>query len=471
LALLVGGAFALPTSPDFGALPGGWRAPPPLAPLAPQFSPLAEIPELGDSVVVGFDAQAGELLQGGFAPEVSVRRASFGPHVSLGTERWRVGLTTRIDRPVFASSDSVRRLRWLWPGSPVVGVSLDLGRRLSLSLQNGAGTLAAQAGASLPLGADADLDVQARRARDRGRLQVAVSDAPAIPLEWVGDRTGGRMDLRLRPGSRGELVASLTQEEGSPVADENRTHLEGTSVSTGWNLRWEPATSGLWMDASGGHAWVRTQGVLDSAGERRVFHDGELRSWQRSAAAGWTGRSWRAGLRGDHRIVASPAPSYFAPFLSWNVFDPSAWSPVNQILSDQREFVHGTAELRRLSASLRHLRRFGPLEIDAEATTAWNALDPELVLRTTRMNLFGLGYSVRSDTVVSPRLRLWTLEPAVRAVLRLRSLGEAGLSARATAPLAVRRLGPRPPPDAVPDPRAEDPRGLWETALFWRRAW
>lgn len=469
---MVGGACAFSPAPESGSLPGAWIAPPPLAPLFGTFAPLeAASSRLGDSLVFGFDSRAGELVEGGRAPEWSIRSASFRSYASLGTTRWRVGLSTGLDRPVLASTDPDRRLRWLWPQSPHVGLRLDLGPRFATRIEQGAGVVAGQARVSLPLGSGADLDLHGRRARERGILRIAVADAPSIPLAWTGERTGGRVDLRIRPGDLGEFTGTLAQEEGSPGPAEPGTLLEGTSSSTGWGLRWEPRSEGPWLEASGTHGWVRSEGLVDSGGGRRTFHDAQARSWRRSAGLGWTAPSWRSGAHAEHFVGALPASRYFEPFLSWNALDPSSWAAVRQILSDQREFVQGTVEWRRAAASACRTSTAGPLELRYGAALAWTGIDARTILRTTRMSLFGLGYDVRSDSLAGSRLRSWTLEPHLRAVLRLATFGEIGLQGHATVPLSVRRLGRQatPPPESAGAP--DDPRGLWDVALSWRRAW
>lgn len=419
----------------------------------------------------GFDSRAGELVQGGHTPEWSIRSASFRSYASLGTARWRIGLSTGLDRPVFATTDPDRHLRWLWPQSPRVGLRLDLGSRVTTQVEQGAGVVAGQARVSIPLASGSDLDLHGRRARERGILRVAVDDAPSIPLAWSGERTGGRIDLRIRPRALGEFTGTLAQEEGSPGPAEPGTRLEGTSSSTEWGLRWEPRLEGPWLEASGTHGWVRSEGVVDSGGGRRTFHDAQARSWRRSAGLGWAAPSWRAGARAEHFVGALPAASFFEPFLSWNALDPSSWSAVRQVLSDQREFVQGTVEWRRVAASASRASGAGPLALRYGAALAWTGIDARTILRTTRMSLFGLGYDIQSDSLAGPRLRLWTLEPHLRAVLGLPALGEIGLQAHATVPLSVRRLGRQatPPPESAGAP--DDPRGLWDVALSWRRAW
>jgi hypothetical protein len=348
---------------------------------------------------------------------------------------------------------------------------LDLGPRVTTRIEQGAGVVAGQARVAIPLGSGADLDLHGRRARERGILRIAVADAPSIPLAWTGERTGGRVDLRIRPGALGEFTGSLAQEEGSPGPAESGTSLEGTSSSTEWGVRWDPRLEGPWFDASGTHGWVRSEGFVDSGGGRRTFHDAQARSWRRRVGLGWSGHSWRVGARGEHLVGAAPAASYFEPFLSWNALDPSSWSAIRQVLSDQREFVQGTVEWRRASASADRISSAGPLELRYGADLAWTGIDARTILRTTRMSLFGLGYDVRSDSLPGPSLRLWTLEPRLRAVLRLAAIGEIGLQGRATVPLSVRRLGRDVPAGQEPADRPEDPRGLWDASLSWRRAW
>jgi len=390
---------------------------------------------------------------------------------SLATGSWRLEVRSGLTRPVFVLRQSGVSARWAYPRSPGVSMRLALGDRLDLSLDQSPGILRGVAATRIPLGEAIRLDLAARRTLEHGSLLVAIDDKPEIGIGWSASRLGAEGGLAFR-AQAGTLATSLLHEQGHPEPLDAHDHLQTRDIASGWSLEWTPAVAGPRGSLRTHHAEIRSSASVDTAGSSRRFHDMLLRSSSVLAKAGWSAPRWSAGIGWEDHVVDLPSASYFAPFLSWNVFDPSPWGPVDQILSDQREHLAGTIELRRFSATARRRIGRGSWRLDLGLDASWWALDPFVVHRTTRLAFLGLGYSVVADTGVRPRIRAWTLAPSTDLTWDAGFWGAFAAGGHATLPVHLERLDP---PATAPGDTASGTdggmRGLWSATISWSRSW
>lgn len=455
-ASLTSGAFAL--------------VPVPLAPLLPGEETPATTPHLhGDAFELGLEAEVGEFLEGGLDPRVSVGDASFQTRGSLADRNWQVEVLSGRFHSWTEGSGSGFSSRWRPPQSPAIAMRFRRGERLHLTFEQREGSMRGSGSLAIPLSERIEISVEGFHSRDRGSLGIAMEGYPEIAIEWSGSRTGADGGLGLLVGSLGKLRARLGRSVGEPL-DLDAIHVLRTEGrSSTWSLRWDPTSTGPWFELLSHHGSVASRASIDTAGSSRDFHDLLLRSSVQRSAGGWAWTRGRGGAGWSRTIVEIPASSYFEPFLAWNAFNPSEWAPVEQILSDQREFLHGTLEIRRLHADLASNRSKGRGRASFAVSTSWWALDPRFVRRTTRMSFLGAGYRMESDTSDSWRLRAWTLAPSLDLAWDGGPWGEISTRTAATLPLTVRRLGP---PRHAPKGQAgeESWRGLWNAGLGWRRS-
>lgn len=455
-ASLASGAFAL--------------VPAPLAPLLPTPEARTSTPHLhGDAFELGVQGHVEEFLEGGLDPRLSVGSGSFLTRGSLAGRDWQIEVQSGRFHSWIQASTPTFGARWRQPQGPDIAMVFSRTERLRLTLEQREGSVRGTGTALVGLADRVDLSLEAFHARARGLVQAEMEEYPSIRIDWNGVRTGGEGGLDVHVGALGVLHGRLGRAEGEPGDLEARYTLRTSSRSTTWSLGWDPEVPGPWLELVAHHGEVASTATADTAGSSRAFHDLLLRSSVHRTAGGWSGRAWRSGLGWTRIVLEIPPSSYFGPFLAWNTFNPSSWAPVEQILSDQREHLHGTLEIRRLHAGAvwNAARGRGRAEFGAE--TSWWALDPHLVHRTTRMSFLGVGYQSRSDTLDSWRLRAWTVAPSLLLGWDGGYLGEVSGGGEATIPLAIRRLGPRLAESGETLPR-ESWRGLWNTRIGWRRS-
>lgn len=462
-ASLTSGAFAL--------------VPAPLAPLLPREEEPAAVGHLhGDAFELGVEAEVEEFLEGGSDPHLSIGDATLLTRGSLADGNWQVEVLSGRVHSWTEGAGSGFSARWRPPQGPAIAMRLRRGDRLRLIFEQREGSMRGSGSAAVPVSEHVEIQVQGFHSRDRGTLRTAMEPYPEIAIAWSGSRTGADGGLGIRVGSLGTLRARAGRTEGEPLALEASHVLRTEGTSTTWNLRWDPTTSGPWFELLAHHGRVASRASIDTAGSSRAFHDLLLRSSVHRSAAGWVWPRGRGGAGWSRTILEIPPASYFAPFLAWNAFNPSEWAPIEQILSDQREFLHGTLEIRRLHADASWTRSKGRGRAGIGASTSWWALDPRFVRRTTRMSLLGAAYRMDSDTLVSWRLRAWTLAPSLDLAWDGGAWGEISGRAAATLPLAVRRLRPPRPHEAGKtegrggDAPEESWRGLWSAGFGWRRS-
>lgn len=455
-ASLTSGAFAL--------------VPAPLAPLLAPEGDAASLPNLhGDPFELGMEGGVEEFLEGGADPRLSIGSAGLLTRGSLSDGNWQIEVLSGRNHTWTEASGPTLRARWRVPQVPTIAMRVRRGDRLGLSLEQregsmrGAGELVAAPSEGLRIRASVF------HSRDRGSLEVALADHPRIPIEWSASRTGAEGMLEVRLDPLGRLRAGLGASSSEPLETRALYVLRTEGSSADWTLRWDPAAAGPWIELSAHDGRVRSTGSVDTAGSSRDFHHLLVRSSLRRSAGGWAWSRGRAGAGWSRAVLEIPPSSYFTPFLSWNTFNPSAWAPVEQILSDQREHLGGTLEVRHLHTEASWDATRGRARLRLGAVGSWWALEPGFLLRTTRMSFLGAGYRSESVALDRWRLRAWTLAPSFDLSWDLGAWGELSADARATLPLAVRRLGP--PRPSIPEGDAEDsPRGLWNAGIGWRRS-
>lgn len=247
-----------------------------------------------------------------------------------------------------------------------------------------------------------------------------------------------------------------------------------------------PFATGPWFSFASRDVDVRSSGWSDTLGSDLAFHDLRVRGRLRTASGGWRSSRWSVGAHGEERELDAPQASYFTPLLAWNVFDPSAWSPVNQILSDQREHLLGNAEFRSLGVSSSWNRPGRRVDVGLGADLSWNALDVHLLHRSTRILFLGLGRSVVTDSVGAPRLRIVLLSLDGAATFHLGRFGDLRASGGAAIPLWLERLrrdGTQPAAPASGGGEGgggkaggdggddDDLQGLWRLGASWCGRW
>lgn len=443
--------------------------PAPLAPLLPAPEiPAARSPLQGDGFELGIETQVEEFLEGGLDPHLSVGTASFLTRGSLAHHGWRVEVLSGRSHTWTESVSPDLDLRWREPQGPSIAMMFRHGDDFQASLEQREGTMRGAASATTSPVDRLHLALSGFHSRHRGNLGAALGEHPRLQIEWRGLRSGAEGGLRFDADALGTLHADLGLSQGTPADFEAAYILRTKSRSSGWKLGLAPISRGPWIELESHHGEVASSASADTAGSSRVFHDLLLRSSVHRGAGGWIAPRWRSEVGWSRLVVEAPPSSYFTPFLEWNAFNPSAWAPVEQLLSDQREHLHGTLELRRMHAGGSWKIPLGRVGGEVGADASWWALDPRFVHRTTRMTFLGAGYRTESDTMDSWRVRAWTLSPSADLVWNGGILGEISASGRATIPLAMRRFGPRLPesPEAAP---GESWRGLWSAGLGWRR--
>lgn len=455
-ASLTSGAFAL--------------VPAPLAPLLPREGELLPSPHLhGDAFELGIGGEVEEFLDGGRDPRVAIGSASLLARGSLSDRNWQIEVLSGRIHSWSETRGSELSARWRLPQGPAIAMRYRRGDLLQLTLEQREGSMRGAGSVAAPLSEDVEIAAEAFHSRDRGTLKTALEPYPEIDIGWSQTSTGVEGGLGVRIGAFGKLRARVGRSESEPLDLESLHVLRTEGGSTTWSVRLDPDATGPWLALLSHHGRVASRATVDTAGSSRTFHELLLRSSVQRSAGGWAWPRGRAGAGWSRTVVEIPPSSYFAPFLSWNALNPSEWAPVEQILSDQREFLHGTLEIRRLHAdvSWNHSRGRGRAEVGA--STSWWGVDPRFVHRTSRMSFLGAGYRTESDTLDSWRLRAWTVAPSLDLAWDGGAWGEISGRATTTLPLAFRRLGPSRP-EVLDEDREDSWRGLWNAGFGWRRS-
>lgn len=455
-ASLVSGAFAL--------------GPAPLAPLLPGEADPLPSPHLhGDAFELGIGGEVEELLDGGQDPRIAIGSASILARGSLSDRNWQIEVLSGRGHSWTEGHGSELSARWRAPQGPAIAMRFRRGDLVQLTLEQREGSMRGTGSVAIPLSDRIEILAAGFHSRDRGTLKTALEPYPEIAIGWSQSRTGADGGLGVRIGPFGKLKARIGRSESEPLDLEALHVLRTDGGSTTWSVRWDPDSTGPWLALQSHHGRVASRASIDTAGSSRTFHDLLLRSSVQRSEGGWAWPRWRSGVGWSRTVVEIPAPSFFSPFLSWNALNPSEWAPVEQILSDQREFLHGTLEIRRLHTDLLWNLARGRGRAEMGASTSWWAVDPRFIRRTSRMSFLGAGYRTESDTIDSWRLRAWTVVPSLDLAWDGGAWGEISGRATATLPLAFRRLGPSRA-EASDEGAGESWRGLWNAGFGWRRS-
>lgn len=466
-AVLAGGVFAF--------------LPPPLEPLWPQvrFPSTVSVdspPGLGASVEV----ERRVILEGGSSPWISLRRdrvLSTG-----GVERgwWAAHAWAGASDGHAEASAGEWGLRWIPDGESVLGARIRFGRELraTVSFHQEDGMQRGCIEGRIPIGM-LGLEGEASRSTGRGVFELLQGDSASVPLGWTGIGWRAAGGTTMDVPSWGRAFVRLLREEGRPGPVEGRYRLELRSTSSGWEMGWIPFTTGPWVSFANRDVDVRSSGWSDTLGSDRRFHDLRVRGRWRAVSGGWRSSRWSVGARGEDRDLDVPRASYFTPLLAWNVLDPSEWSPVDQILSDQREHLSGKAELRSLGVSSSWNRPGRRVDVGLGADLSWNALDIHLLHRSTRLVFLGMGNSIQTDSVGAPRLRVALLSLDGAGAIHLGRFGDLRASGGAAIPLWLKRLrrdgaAPASPASGGGDGgggSGSDMQGLWTIGAGWRGVW
>lgn len=313
-----------------------------------------------------------------------------------------------------------------------------------------------------------------RRLGDGAFELVRGAESPVL-LAWSGSEWTAQQELSVRIPFAGTIRTRLSNGEGHPLPLDARYRLETRSVSSGWGIEWSAGRTGPWFAFGDDHGELRLSGWSDTLGSDRRFHDLRVLSGTTREAVGWRFGRWALEGRREERSIDAPNASFFAPFLAWNVFDPSSWAPVDQILSDRREHVSGSLDYRCWAGSVSWGRGGKVFDARLSAGASWRALDVHLLHRSTRLDFLGTGWELKTDSVSAPRLRAILLDLAGGVVLHLGTFGDLETGGAMAVPLRIERLrrdgtiG-----DASTgggDGELGEDDGLWALRAGWRGVW
>lgn len=461
-ASLAGGACAF--------LPG------PFAPLwsEPSRSVLADP---SDSVVseTWFAYGRDVVLDGGSDPDVALVQERMESGVILARPLWSVSASagTTASRARFGYRNW--GLRWIPSRDDRYDAAFRVGRNLRavLALREDQGRFRATLGAAIPLGPVA-LEGEASRTRGDGSLLLLRDGESPLPLGWAESGWCARGGLSFPIAELGRASVALEREESHPGPTEGRYRFEVRAIRSGWRLGWSPRITGPWLDIQSSEADWRSQGWSDTLGSDARFHDLRIVGTTRRVSGGWRFRSWGVGAHTEERTLDAPKASFFTPFLSWNALDLSPWSPVGQILSDQREHLSGSLEYRAHGADISWRRTGRRFDIGLEGGLSWRSLETHLLHRRTRLSFLGAGWKFETDSVGAPRLRALLAPLALYGTLHLGGFGDLSALGRAAVPLRIERLrrdGAAPTGSSGSSDSDDDIEGLWSVGVGWRGGW
>lgn len=460
-AVLAGGVFAF--------------LPPPLQTLWPHVGVMSSLRGDSSSLDVAFEVEREVVLEGGRSPRISLRRDRM--LATSGIERGWWGA-----RACAGASDGRAEVsaaewggRWIPDGESVLDASIRFGRviRGAVSFHQEDGVQRGGVEGRIPIGR-LGLEGEASRSVGHGVVELLHGDPASVALGWteVGWRAAGGSTMDIR--SWGRASVRLLREEERPGPVEGRYRLELRSTSSGWEMGWMPFTTGPWFSFANRDFDLRSSGWSDTLGSDRRFHDLRLRGRWRAVSGGWRSSRWSVGAHGEDRDLEAPPASYFSPLLAWNVLDPSEWSPVDQILSDQREHLSGDAEFRRFGLSSSWSRPGRLVDVELGADASWMSLEIHALHRSSRVLFLGMGQSIVTDSVGAPRLRIALLSLDGATTLHLGRFGDLRASGGMAIPLWLKRL--RRDGETTMSPKSdggedEDLRGLWDVGASWRGSW
>ncbi|MCB9495673.1 MAG: hypothetical protein H6686_02175 [Fibrobacteria bacterium] len=431
---------------------------------------------LHDSLLcAGVALHAGEGIQTEPEPGISSRRASLQLFGEVGTPNWRVAWTLAKPWQEAQWRQGKWRIQWEQDSTLASSVHLDLGPRIALDASHRRGGDELGARCVLPIAPRIDAGFQILRAHDRGRLRIRPDSMQSVDLTWEAVTNATGVDLQFRFENLGWLRTGVTRSEISPRSSAGPYQLRTEGQSNSWVLGWEPRHRGMLAEVSAHRADLVSRGVVDSTGTPRAYHQSRILAWKDAWRIGWREEGWQLTFGGGRDLLSAPATSFFTPFVSWNVLDPSEWSPLGSIASDQRLFLSGTIDVRTLEAHPSARFRLGRVQAELGAGIAWRAFDPVLITRETRLGLLGTGYSLETDTLRSPKLRIWSLDPDLDLSWETAGAGTLRITGAMVLPWKVVTLGRPGDQDTRGELPDRDPpretRGFWQSSLIWTKTW
>lgn|GEM_PF-6552709 len=432
----------------------------------------------GDSSRTGaaLEVEREVVLDGGSAPTISLRRDRISANGSVERPFWNAQVSAGASTWRAEASSKEWGARWIPANENILDATFRFGREAHgvVSFHQEDGVLRGTAGGGIHLG-PLGVEAEASRSVGHGVVEILFEDTASVPLEWSGTGWGAQGGLSLDVASWGRCTVRLVHGEEHPSPVEGRYRLEIRTTSSGWSLDWDPlVATGPWFSLESRHVELRSAGWSDTLGSDRCFHDFLVRGAWRAASFGWRLSPWDIGAHGEERVLDAPRSSFFTPFLAWNVLDPSEWSPVDQILSDQREHLSGEMEYRSLGASASWRRTGKRLDVGLGADISWRSLEIHAEHRSSRIVFLGFGYSTTTDSVQAPRLRACLLSLEGGAAIHLGGYGSVGVEGRAAAPLWLKRLrrdGTPATSVSSGEGGGDDITGLWAVGAFWRGSW
>jgi len=450
--------------------------PAPFAALWPEPS-RSILEESSDSVVseTWFAFARDVVLDGGSDPDVALVRQNIASGARVARPVWSASASagTIASRSRFGYRDW--GMRWVPSRGDRFDATLRVGRNLRgvLALEEDQGLFRATLGAAIPLGPVA-LEGEASRTRGDGSLLLLRDGESPLPLGWAESGWDARGGVSFPLADLGRASAALERGESHPGPTEGRYRFEVRTVRSGWRLGWVPRTTGPWLDIESRDVDWRSQGWSDTLGSDARFHDLRVAGATRRFSGGWRFRNWSVGAHTEERTLDAPKASFFAPLLSWNALDLSSWSPVDQILSDQREHLSGTFEYRAHGADVSWRAPGRRFDIGLEGGLSWRSLETHLLHRRTRLSFLGVGWNLETDSVGAPRLRALLAPVALDGTLHLGGFGDLTARGRAAIPLRIERLrrdGASPASSSGSGGSDDDVEGLWSVEVGWRGGW
>lgn len=431
----------------------------------------------GDGRTAWLESEREVVLEGGNVPDVILRRDAIRAGGGVDRPGWSAIASTGVSDARAQAFFETWGGRWI----PATETEYDISLRVGRKYRGGArfaerdGNLRATLGGVVPIG-PAGLFGDASRTRGRGALLLVGRGGSSVPLEWDASGWDARAGAYLEFGELGRVTAAISNEESHPGSTEGRYRLEVRTIGTGWQLGWRAPGPGPWIEVeSRGGEW-RSEGWSDTLGSDVRFHDLRMSSRMRGLSAGWRFGNWSLALRGEERTVEAPKSSYFTPFISWNSLGVSDLAPVDLLLSDQREHLSGGLEYRSIGAGAMWTRPGRRFDLGAGGDLSWLGLDAHLLRRSTRMDFLGTRWSLATDSIGAPRLRLALLAIHGRSVVHLGGFGDLGLHGRMAIPLWLVRLrsdGAEPSTSSSSSggDGGNDPSGLWSLGASWTGCW
>lgn len=415
------------------------------------------------------------VLDGGNVPEVVLRRDDVKAGGALASPLWSARVSAGVSDTRAQAFFRDWGARWIPGTEKDFDISLRVGGDLrgAANFRQEDGLLRATMGGAVPLGS-ARLQGEASRTRGRGSVQLLRRGEPPLPLDWAVSGWDARGGLRLDIAGFGSATARLVREESHPSPVEGRYRLETRTTGSGWELGWHPQGNGPWIEVESRDGDWKSEGWSDTLGSDTRFHDFRVASRMLRGSTGWRSAHWSIGVGGEERSLDAPKASIFSPFLAWNALDLSAWAPVDQILSDQREHLSGTLEYRALGADASWRRPGRRFDFGIQGGISWRSLESHLLHRATRMSFLGAGWKLETDSVGAPRLRALLAPLALEGAFHLGVFGDLGVQGRMAIPLWFERLrrdgaAPAAPTNSGDD--GDDITGLWRIGTSWRGSW